>query len=446
MADAQQRLAGAQGADIADAQAGLARATANEESLRSYKEMQALRSNVLRHERLARTGGESQTPNFPQARRLNEVSQAILRDMSPGSQSAEVERALNTSRILNERFSTGPVARIMGRLKTGGQAVDPALTLEKTLGKGVAESTTVGRLQQADSGINQEVEQFTSERFMRDVFTNDGQFKPASAQNFLKDHGSLLNQPEFASLRRNLETQTTELTAQTNQVTDLQRSRKAMEQSSVAAKFIGRNPRAAVDDVLRAKKPDQAVRSLMAQAKTPNARQGVRRAFAESFLQQTVGSGKTNNMQVVFDKLQLSSVLDRPQADRLRTVMAEVKKLDELVKAAPRGTVGVPGHPLEQLIGRVVGARLGAAIGGKTMAGRLQAAGVGSRMTAKAIGSIGKKDIMALLETAIIDDPKLLNQLLDKSGSVESAALLRQSLKSVLLTTPQRAQEQQEAR
>ena len=96
--------------------------------------MHQLRSRLLQDIRLEKAG---EAPNWNRVRILEDIEEAMLKDMSNSSAAKGLDDALNFSRELNKKFKGDIMSMIMRNSKTGG-SLAPELTLD-ALGPGEKE-------------------------------------------------------------------------------------------------------------------------------------------------------------------------------------------------------------------------------------------------------------------------------------------------------------------
>ena len=140
-------------------------------------------------------------------------------DKIPGT-GPELQRAKDVSRMVNERFNRGSVGRILSYSREGAEAIDPSLILQKTYKKGQEGKLNFEQLTKAVSRMGsdemapQTLEEFQIQSGLHDYIRTrfvdfstgkGGVIDPNKAQQFLENNKQLLDVPEYAPLKAQLE-------------------------------------------------------------------------------------------------------------------------------------------------------------------------------------------------------------------------------------------------
>ena len=166
----------------------------------SIKELRALQSKLREAARNARVGDKK---NLNKARIADDIANAItddLADIAAGPETAKaIAVAVDFSRGLNERFSQGTMAKVLGR-RIAGERVPAGLTLEESIGVTgpKAREALDDILKAFDSPeapssalIINASEDFTRGRFLKAAVVN-GDLNARAAQRFVSQNEELL--------------------------------------------------------------------------------------------------------------------------------------------------------------------------------------------------------------------------------------------------------------
>lgn len=160
----------------------------------TVQEVWGLRSDLLESARAARAAGENNT-----ARIAENIADALLDDLGArtgdlkGEAGESLRAALDFSREVAERFRQGAVGRILGREKTGGDKVDPRLTLDATVGSGgVKGEVATSEILDAAPNSQEEIGRFLQDKFFRSSVRGD-RLIPDAARRFATENSELLD-------------------------------------------------------------------------------------------------------------------------------------------------------------------------------------------------------------------------------------------------------------
>lgn len=436
----------------------------------SVQEIRTLRSRLLAD--LRGDGGVKLTQN---ARRIAvNLEEALLADMGAarnnvqGANGEALRTAFDYSNLFNDRFSRGPVGKLLRYAKGGGEAVAPELTLETTLGmKGPKAAVNAKALIKAmqpnpseANKVDQEamagaMENWIKSRFNADVVRN-GRIKvskvngePAGpAVDWLRANKPLLD--EFPAIRADIEKAILAedamlLAGRHNKNVG---ARLAAPKISKATMFINREPGKAFDAVESSRNVGRESRNLLNMAGkdgTGEATEGLQGALAQWILKRSTitnsldVSGESyvsgSRMSHILDspavKQMAEEILTKPQLERLRLITNTAVKLDNILaaKGAKEGVIADAPGVLIAILGRMTGAQAGRVIAGKLGGGTVQTPGILAGAVQKLLASRVKDPASRLIIDAITSDSDdLMKALLRKVESPDDVKFVSQRI------------------
>lgn len=394
-------------------------------------EMHGLYSELRRVARSAMAGNDQ---NRNMARIANTVADAILDDLGANAGQTEVGRAIDAARAFSaekhEIFSQGVVGRLLKRTLDGDDAVDPGLTLDRSVGRG-GSAGAVGAdniMRATDGTAEPNIEDYLRGRFDRSAFSPEGVYSPRQASGFMRDNAELLQR--FPYLKETLDQS---VSSQNRAVRTGERAQATLKDMDNPARSIGTafseaSPETAIDQVFKARRPAVAARSLAQTARkdeTGKAIDGLKGAFAGYVIRKSTGQNGLSgrSMQDLLKngetRRALASVMEAKEIRRLDVIAVELKKLETARK--PAADIGglSPRSPnrLIEMAARIVAARQGAQAGGGSSGASIQTANMASNRMKDALGSLQNDKAEQLLMDAVTD-PELFRLLLIDPGKV----------------------------
>lgn len=448
-----------------------------------------LRSRVLADIRQARAGD---VPNRKRVSNLERLQEAVLDDIGAtqaaqerllrqGQQTAtgpasiqarnqaaetrKVRAALQFSRELNDKFTRGPVGKLLGYERAGGERTPAELTLEKVLQPGFLGLRNARALIEAGGGS--ERMNGLMEQYLRDVYVTSvavpGQagIDQAAHARFMKRHAELLD--EFPDFKRQIGTTAEANALLASRQAQGERARRLLDKSRAKLWLEADDVPLALSRVLNA--PTRVVRAgrsakqiskreaaqnLMRSAagdQTGMATSGVRRELLGVLLS-NVRKGRINpateqmalNTRALHQYLEtqkpvLDAVLLPEQNARLRQILTEAQKVQRSLDSSIGGGSDTfeNASVLTTTIARVLGAKIGANVARGSGYGAIQIPGMFARMGQRFVESLNREQAMALIEEAMLN-PKVMRDLLERpTGSAEHQAALVRRLHAHLL-------------
>lgn len=412
-------------------------------------ELLSFRSEMLDAQRSARANG-----NFKDARRFGELADAVLADLEeiPGNAAST---ARTFSRVLNERFTSGPVGRLLRMDSTGSARVPEEMTLQATVGRGGTRGALdVQAQQEAVTPIR--IEGFsmpetarlteladTQEQFIREMvdktLTPEGTVNPARLDKWRRDNRALLEQfPEMDRL--------------TQSASDTQRfasaalargqARMKAADKGAFAQLAGTEDTAGVfRRAMQGSEPQADMRALFRVVRSGDeaAKRGARSAFLESALQQTArndGSIDGQAFRAIIDQygddLVASGAMTRPERARLAKVANAAARTDAALQD-PRKLDELFENPsaLEDLVISMVGAKAGQAIAGQGIGSSLVLAGRGASLLRNKLRNAPIATMQEIMLKAA-QEPDFAADLLRRPATKQEAARINRHINAYL--------------
>ena len=377
----------------------------------NVKELRGVQSALRTEARAARSG---ETPNRQKAMIAEELADSITEDLSRIYMNTEgdnpVALAVSFSRELNQRFTQGPVGRILGKTGTGASRIDPERALSETLG-------TSKNLSSYDSilsavGENPEV-QASMEDFIKHRFFSGEDFNASRANSFINANQDLMSRMPF------LRNEVKEAIA-TGNAAKLKAPRKS--------KFLNRNVNKAIvfieqgaEDAFKkvyssnttGKDMQQLIR-MVDRDVTGEAKQGLRSAFTTWMLDSSSSNKAINgeSLSDLFNKrktqIMINQLFDKSDKARLERAVRTGKLLDTARNKETLDSITTNGiGGLWMFLARVTGASAG-----RQVTNTLQGSAIFSE-NFKKLAQAGIDNPAQQMLTDAINNEELFKALLD---------------------------------
>lgn len=411
-------------------------------------ELQGLRSRMLEDARIARANGQRNT-----ARIMDQIADAIMRDMDAVEEvSGPIRLAMDFSRALNDRFTRGPVGRLLGYAREGDFRVDPRLTLERSAGRGDVTGAVEQDALLAAAGspeMRAALDGYLRHRFMRQARTDDGQLKDTAARTFLARHEQQLEQ--FPELRAEIQE-----AINANNASLVLRNRVQQQigetsdpRVSSAAVYLAAPPNRELDRVASSANPGQVMLDLVqtvSRDPTGEALQGLKVSFGDYLLRQASTRTATQEGDFIISGLALRRMLrEGPAAEMAAALMSPAERANLAViaetaarveaAAASRPAQGgiisdAPGQIRSALAG-IVGAAFGRAIpiGGSN----IQKPGIMANLFRR-LQSMGMNDPARRLLVDAMRDEELFRALATLPNTPERQRFVNRTLNAWMLS------------
>ena len=310
----------------------------------TINEMQGLRSKLLEIGRQARALNK-----FNKARIADEVSDAILRDMTATASNLATPEgellnvALSATRQFKQRFEQGTVGKILGYSKTSAPKIPPELTLDiATRGKGVVDINKIVVTPEARAAT----EKYMARNFTDYSLDKNGIVNPDKAQKWIRNNEEILDSfPNFRSQLADI-SETQELASGTKAIMEARKAALRDPKISIASRFLGANVGDEVKRILKSPNPANSTNQLVRMARkdiTGKAMDGLRGGFVEYILDtssignfNSIGertlSGKAMLGFMNENKDVLRQVFKPEQISRMNKIAGELSKLEILEK------------------------------------------------------------------------------------------------------------------
>ena len=399
----------------------------------TIEEMRGLYSKLRETSRTARADGR-----FNEARIADDLAGKITDDIANSAGGAEVREAVDIattfSSDLNQRFTRGPVGKLLGAAREGGAAIDPSLTLETSLAgrgprSGVASDALLEAVRRTDvPGIEGEaamrghIEGFLIDDFRRQA-VSEGRISKTAGAAWLRDNQDVLDR--FPELQRDIE----RAVLVGGQMVDTERLVDPLV--SRASVFVKAPLGQEIPRAISTANPRGSMAELVSLARTDptgQAYQGLKAGFYEHLLKRSESLRNIDiNEKPFVSGRKLAEELQRPAIKEamvgLELTPDEVKHLGKvretalalerqrLARPADEGIIGDEPNLLFSILARVGGAQIGRVVAGKTGGGTVQTPGILSAQVQRMLKA-GVQDPAKRLLTDAIGNEELFFALL----------------------------------
>jgi len=414
----------------------------------SVAEMHGLYSKLRETARNARSGV---APQNNKARIADELADAILVDLGalddvPGRVGQTINAARQFSREMATRFEHGQVGKLLGRLRSGGDAIDPDLTLGRTVGRGGAEGkVAIDDIRAAvGTGANSEgaISDYMFRRF-NDYAAPDGVVDPAKAETFIRNNREMLDAMPGAQQQIRAAVDMRRGAAQSAETLGDARAAAGDPRQSPAAAFQQARAGEEFGAVLKAQNPAAAAKALAAKAArdtTGAATRGLKASAFDNLMAQAriVGDdgaetlSGTRFLRAFTDpktKAALSEVLSPDEMRRVGIIGRELAAVERAGRtgAAADGVLPSNAQSAIRFVLGTIGARVGAQAGAGTSGASLRTASMFSGRVQAIFDSLSTSQAERLLVDAV-QDPKLMAALLKDARNPRNAKELETRL------------------
>jgi hypothetical protein len=382
----------------------------------TLKDAQALRSRVLAEIRAERA---QPAPNRRKIGILSSVEESLLDDM--GRVNAQgVTQAREFSKALNDKFTRGPVGKLLGHERAGGGAISEEDTLDAIV-FGSRPATAVQQFIETSSEAPAQVLNFIKARYIESVAPR-GDFDPGAHERFianLRKKGLLETFPELEAQLSTAQSASNRARALQVDESQINTVRQRTGQSRAALFLQSENPDEAFDLVLRSKNPAAATRSMVSRVGGDElALQGLKTSFAGSLIRSatqpdgTVSGQKLGNLIDQYGTTMQSLRMTKGEVQRLRTVANKFRQANA-EGTGVNALLNDEAAALLDFLVRVQGARAGAQLSQGTIGGSIQTASEGAKRFHRMLTRLTKGKAGELVE-ASISDPILMQALLTR--------------------------------
>jgi len=386
-------------------------------------------------------------PNRNKIRILNELNSEALSALE--SISPEYANAVKYSRELNDKFTKGKVAKILGNDRQGADRVSPEGTFD-FLVSGSKDQIRLGmeQLKQASPEAVKQLEEGLKVSFGAITKSSSGAFNTTAARKFLEKNEIILD--NFPELRQNINEairaqSTTDAIAGANIGSEVSTQ---IKQKSVASLFLNKDVNEGMKSLLGRRtgagqaRAMQEMIDLVGQDKSGDALSGLKSAFGQFLLKHAEVSGTVHDLSGV----EMTKLLEdmRPAAKRLYSkeelsnldqLAKELTKVENRKKATPArgGVINDSPSKIISMFGRVAGAQLGGKMGQASAGGSMQSASILSGEARGLIDRLTNDGANSILVQAITNK-NLLEDLL-KTNTPENLKLFAERYSNLIPVT-----------
>ena len=417
------------------------------------EEITALRSRLLELMRIARAEGRTNN-----SRQLRELHDAIYETITPSDGSTiGLTVARGFSKLLNDRFTRGPIGELLDYDSRGGMRVDPSMTLTELLPQGQAGRLAVEKLREASKAVDvggvakqfgdtnaldQTVTQYYLNQFSLATMKSEG-FSQRAAHDFVQRNPALDLYPDLKA--QMLDARTAQRLA--DKVSRTVRSRTdSINKQSIARKTTGGHPSVMLKSIFdNSKNPIKDARALMnlaAKDQTGNSTSGVKNALFELIMDRVSKKAVNVDDPLVLDAKRMASFIrNKTNAQVIKAIYGEegfnlLKSVSDGVslmeKGGRMGQAKIEGLTPQKIletfgnIGTVIGAKASTRIPGRVVPSLMIAGATGRyfRKVVRAITDSNREDIFVILQNAL-QDPDFAKELLTSVKYVDPASDIR---------------------
>ncbi|WP_299960791.1 hypothetical protein [uncultured Roseobacter sp.] len=394
----------------------------------TVRDMHGLYSELRRQARTAMAGADQ---NKNKARIANEVAEAVLEDLGATDGATTIGQQINTARAfsaaLHDTFDKGAPGRLLRRTLDGDTAIDPELSLKRTVGRGGTEGAVTS--QQIESAAGPQtpvaVQDYIKGLFSKRAMSPAGEFTRKNALVFIRDNKELL--ARYPELRQEIDdaVKQGETAAQVAEKVTQRISALSDAKRSAVQGFVDMPPEKAITAVLDAKNPVQAAGRLANEARkdrSGKALAGVKGAFAD-YLINSASKVKVGETAVSGDAMlrilgqpktraALARIYKPAEMKRLNLIASELAKLDNALRPAANIGENLSGARANRFIEiplRIIAANIGAQQG--TGGASLQTAQMASSRVKEAMNHLAADKASQMIADSVTD-PELFKALL----------------------------------
>lgn len=409
----------------------------------TMRELRGLQSSLREDARVSRSNGR-----LNRARISDQLANSLSEDIKNATGGPEVREAVDLatdySKRLNDRFTRGPVGRLLGTDQAGGQSVPPGRTLEVSVGQRGSRSREASDalMRAVNFSGNEEAMRGHIQAFLMDDFrraaVKNGRIDPKAAERYVNENQDVLSRfPELRDQFQNAGRAGGQLE---------EAERLANPRVSRAAVFINAPPGREVERVVNSSNPRQGMEELASMARldeTGRALDGLKGAFMDHLLRRSELHTSLDASDAPFVSGQrMTRELEDPQMlepmkalftpdelKRIERIRKTAAQLDKARQARPAGEGDIGDMPgmLTSMIARVSGAQAGRVLAQRTGGGTVQTPGIFASQVQKLLRAGIQDPARRLLNDAVQDDD-LFKALLLPTNTPERTKAVRTRL------------------
>lgn len=423
----------------------------------SVDELLALRSRILAE---IRRENAKDAPNRMRVRNLQRVGDVVLDTLgSVATPEAAAARAFSLK--LNDKFTRGPIGRILGLTSQGGARVAPENTMRelfKPVETGAVNANALVKATAENPETAVAISSYVRRRFADAVDDGTGRISRAAAQKFLKQNDEFLSR--FPGLKNDLVDATKNLDRMERVIGTVEKVPDVVLKQSRAGLFLKTDdPVRTVRQVLESASPVGGLKSLAraaAEDTSGRATEGLKAAIAEAIIRKAQLRALDNagvnllsaaNFRTVLADSQValrrSGLFSPGDLSRMQQVAGALNRAEKSITSQIRGGSDTAQNinVLTDMMTRVIGGRVGTGIAKGTGGNVLVIAGASIRAIRRVLVDAPEEKILQLVNEAIFD-PDLMRALLTKVTAKSAPIIVRKLRGSLLNVAPEIAPEE----
>lgn len=388
----------------------------------SVKTLHAFRTRLIN---TVREEKAKDVPNWNKVRILDDLQEAVLKEIEETPSGKDFQQAIATSRELNEKFRGGIMDIILGHERTGGR-VAPEISIESIKGgpKAAVQMREVLNASPESYGMLEELLKLNM--VQSNVISSKGKININAARKYLEKNEDMLEM--FPDTARALN-KAIGLEERATRIIATGKARTAAITKSRAAKMAESKPGRILSDILTSQNPEQEMKKIISQS-NPAGRKGLKNDVIDYMLKKArLGTLDEHGMPAISGKKMLNiwntegkvlkQTMNEDELSRVETIINTFVKNSEDRLLPEVKDIVYPENPIVSAVVTTIAARAGARLGAGTSGASLKTASMMSANAQKIVNSLDTSRATQLLKDAI-QDPELFKALYsDASKSKE---------------------------
>ena len=418
----------------------------------TVRELDGLYKKLGEEATTARASGE-----FNKARIAEELRESILNDLDSFTSdevfvSEAIDAARTFSRQMNEKFNRGPVGKILGFSREGGEKIATELTIPTLLQPGVKGKIGFEALQKAtdDPLAFEAISNYLKSKFLSQVVDpTTGRIRnQSSVDTFLRQNEDLLElNPIVKAQLTTARDADDALRLITNRSDALRKSLDNPKVSSFAS-IINQPADVAINQVFNNVDPQSAMQRLVNAArkdKLGQASDGLKSSVSEYLINKITTGRLDSQGRPVLNGLELQRLLKDTKVSKTLSLIFNPQELSELNNVAKQMSslqLQSQINPLTSItddragfiiekISQIIGAKVGAKLS-STSGGSIQSASIGSTVARKWLNNLTSRTAKQLLIDAVRDPELMVTLLRHRTANKANERVIRNYMISPL--------------
>lgn len=388
----------------------------------SVKNLHGLRSRITTEIRELKA---AEAPNWNKIRILNDVQEAILKDLEKTPTADNLTKAIALSRELNEKFSGGVMNTIMGNEKTGGKLASE-LTLEG-IKNGPKAAVEINRVLAAAPKSQDVVEEYVKMQIAQSNVVREGRINLLPAKKYMVNNEDVLD--IFPDLKRAMNNAIA-AEEKAKWLTDTAKQRLLKVNRSLPGRLAVVKPKTFLKTVMESPNPEIEMKTLVGRLNRVG-KEGVKNDIVDYLLNKSKTTGFDENVSPIlsgrkfFNELKnnrriFHTIMKDEGMDRLDIIANTLIKNEDMTNLPDVGSViEATRNPLSWAI-EILAVRAGAKMGHGTSGASLKTAGMFGEISRKLLGDLDTGRARQLIKDAI-QDPELFKELATDITSLDQA-------------------------